>query len=98
VGFVPSGWLARDSGYTWHLENLQVILSVSVPTMAVLVGILINNSRLSDLRSHIDVRFEDVDKRFVALEKLFDEKLLRVEQVLDARLTSIEKDLEEMRS
>lgn len=79
------------------MENLQVILSVSVPTMAVLVGILINNSRLSDLRAHIDVRFADVDKRFMGLEKLFDEKLLRVQQVIDARLTRIEKDLEEMR-
>ena len=79
------------------METLQVILSISVPTIAVLVGILINNSRLSDLRAHIDVRFADVDKRFVALEKLFDEKLLRVEQVIDARLTRIEKDLEEMR-
>jgi hypothetical protein len=93
------------------MENLQVILSVSVPTMAVLVGILINNSRLGDLRAHMDVRFSEVDKRFVevdrrfgevgkhlhSLEKLFDEKLLRVEQVLDARLTRIEKDLEEMR-
>ena len=86
------------------MENLQVILSVSVPTMAVLVGNHINNSRLSDLRAHIDVRFGDVDKRFAevdkrftALEKLFDEKLLRVEQVIDARLTRIEKDLEEMR-
>jgi hypothetical protein len=86
------------------MEHIQVILSVSVPTIAVLVGILINNSRLGDLRGHIDVRFGDVDqrfaevdKRFTSLEKLFDEKLLRVEQVIDARLTRIERDLEEMR-
>jgi hypothetical protein len=79
------------------MENVQVILSVSVPTIAVLVGILINNSRLGDLRAHMDVRFSEVDRRFGSLEKLFDEKLLRVEQVLDARLTRIERDLEEMR-
>jgi hypothetical protein len=79
------------------MEAIQVILSISVPTMAVLVGILINNSRLSDLRAHMDVRFSDVDKQFGALEKLFDEKLLRVEQVIDARLSSIEEDLEGMR-
>jgi hypothetical protein len=86
------------------MENLQVILSISVPTMAVLVGILINDSRLGDLRAHMDVRFSEVDGRFGevgkhlhSLEKLFDEKLLGVEQVLDARLTRIEKDLEEMR-
>jgi hypothetical protein len=72
------------------MDNLQVILSVCVPTLAVLIGILINNSRLSDLRGHMDVRF-------AGLENLFDQKILRVEQVLDARLTRIEKDLEEMR-
>jgi hypothetical protein len=79
------------------MEAIQVILSISVPTMAVLVGILINNSRLGDLRAHMDVRFSDVDKQFRSLEKLFDEKLLRVEQVIDARLSSIEEDLEQMR-
>ena len=73
------------------MENLQVILSVSVPTLAVLIGILINNSRLSDLRAHVDTRF-------AGLETLFDQKLLRVEQIMDARLTRIERDLEEMRS
>jgi F0F1-type ATP synthase delta subunit len=86
------------------MEAIQVILSISVPTMAVLVGILINNSRLGDLRAHMDVRFSEVDRRFGevdkhlrSLEKLFDEKLLRVEQVIDARLSSIEKNLEKMR-
>jgi hypothetical protein len=38
--------------------NIQVALSIAVPTLAVLVGILINNSRLSDLRSQIDARFD----------------------------------------
>ncbi len=68
------------------MENLQVLLSVSVPTVAVLLGIHINNSRLSDLRAHMDVRFAN-------LESLFDQKLLRVEQVMDARLTNIEKEI-----
>jgi hypothetical protein len=31
--------------------------------------------------------------QFSALEKLFTEKLLRVEQVMDARLTRIEQEL-----
>ena len=38
-----------------------------------------------------------MDVRFASLEDLFDQKLLRVEQVMDARLNSIEKDLEELR-
>jgi hypothetical protein len=55
--------------------NDQQILSIALttlPTMiTVLIGILINNSRLSDLndrigelRSDINDRFEQVDRRF----------------------------------
>lgn len=66
--------------------TVQVAVSVGVPTLAVLIGILINNSRLSDLRAYMDVRFNSV-------EKLFDEKLHRVEEVMDARLIRIEQEL-----
>ena len=59
---------------------------MGVPTLAVLLGILINNSRLGDLRTHVDARFE-------SMEKLFSEKLHRVEGVMDARLTRIENEL-----
>ena len=67
------------------------ILSIAlaaVPTMlAVMVGILINNSRLSDtnariadtntnireLRGYMDSRFNDVDHRFDGVDRRFDE-------------------------
>ena len=39
---------------------VQTTVAVGVPTLAVLVGILINNSRLGDLRSHFDARFDDM--------------------------------------
>ena len=45
------------------MDNVQAILTVSVPTLAVLVGILINNSRLSDLRSYMDKRFDSMERR-----------------------------------
>jgi hypothetical protein len=73
--------------------TLQLTLAMSVPTLAVLTGILINNSRLSDLRAHMDVRFQAVDDKFAMMEKLFMERLRRVEEVIDARLTRIENDL-----
>jgi len=70
--------------------SLQVAISISVPTLAVLVGILINNSRLgdvnnriSDLRSHMDNRFDDMKETWRA-------ELQRVEGVLDARLKHLE--------
>jgi hypothetical protein len=63
--------------------SLQVAISISVPTLAVMVGILINNSRLSDLRSHMDKRFDDMKETWRA-------ELQRVEGVLDARLKHLE--------
>ena len=73
--------------------TIQVALAMGVPTLAVLVGILINNSRLGDLRMHMDTRFQAVDQRFEAIEKVFTERLRRVEEVRDARLTRIESEL-----
>lgn len=66
--------------------GFQLALSLSVPTLAVLVGILVNNARLSDLRNHVDMRFAN-------MEKLCDEKLRRTEKVIDARLTRFEHEL-----
>ncbi|SPF35791.1 hypothetical protein SBA4_1750009 [Candidatus Sulfopaludibacter sp. SbA4] len=77
----------------------QTILTVGMPTLAVLVGILVNNSRLTDLRSYIDMRFVEVDRRFDALLQIIDARfaeqkaeLLRVEQVMDARLRHLEEN------
>ena len=61
----------------------QTTLTVGIPTIAVLVGILVNNSRLSDLRAHMYARFDDIRDTWRA-------ELRRVEEVLDARLKQIE--------
>jgi len=86
--------------------QLLTIAWAAVPTMlAVLVGIPVNNSRLSDtnarigeLRAHMDSRFNDVDRRFGEVDRRFDEmrdlwraEPHRVEEVLDARLKHIEE-------
>ncbi|MGA2215766.1 MAG: hypothetical protein ABSH31_21015 [Bryobacteraceae bacterium] len=71
--------------------NILSIALAAVPTMlAVLVGILINHSRLTDLRGHMDTRFNDVDRRFDEMRDLWRSELYRVEQVIDARLKHIE--------
>lgn len=65
-------------------NQILPIALASVPTMlTVLAGILINNSRLSDLRSHMDTRFDDMRATWQA-------ELRRVEEVLDARLKHLE--------
>jgi hypothetical protein len=79
-------------------SSLQLALSIGVPTLAVLVGILINNSRMSgmnsrmagmnsrlgDLRAHMDSRFDD-------MKDMWRSELHRVEEVLDARLKHLEE-------
>jgi hypothetical protein len=76
-------------------SQILPIALASVPTMlTVLIGILINNSRLSyidrrlnaridDLRSHMDARFDD-------MRATWQSELRRVEEVLDARLKHLE--------
>jgi hypothetical protein len=55
------------------------------------VGILINNSRLSDLRAHIDARFDAVNQRFDDAKDTWRAELHRVEEVIDARLKHLEE-------
>ncbi len=66
------------------MDTLRVALSINVPTLAVLIGILVNNSRLTDLRVHIDARLTDTKETLRA-------DLRRVEEVLDARLKHLEE-------
>jgi hypothetical protein len=72
-------------------QAVQVAISVGVPTVAVLVGILINNSRLTDLRSHMDSRFDAVNKRFDDAKDMWRAELHRVEEVIDAQLKHLEE-------
>jgi hypothetical protein len=82
--------------------SIQLALSISVPTFAVLVGILINNSRLGDvndrlgdLRADMNSRFDAMDRRmdqrFEDMKAMWRSELHRVEEVLDARLKHLEE-------
>jgi len=58
------------------------LMIASLPTMlTVLIGILINNAHLSDLRAHMDARFADVDKRFADIDRRFNEVDRRFDQI-----------------
>ena len=72
------------------MDNVQAILTVSVPTLAVLAGVLVNKSRLNDLRAHMDTRIDDLR---VDLKETWRAELRRVEEVLDARLKHLEENL-----
>lgn len=80
--------------------NAQLIgfmLAMGVPSLTALVGVLMSNSRIADLRAHVDSRLDAtdarIDARFDAHDRLFTEKLRRVEEVMDAWLTRIEDEL-----
>ncbi len=65
--------------------QILTVALASLPTMlAVLLGILVNNSRLTDLRAHVDVRFDE-------MKDMWRSELHRVEEVLDARLKHLEE-------
>jgi hypothetical protein len=73
------------------VDATQAVLTVST-TLVVLVGIVGNLRRLTDLKS-------DMDRRFDALREVLDARfaeqkaeLLRVEQVMDARLRHLEEN------
>ena len=76
------------------LNDTQIltIALASVPTtVAVLVGILVNNARLTDLRGYLDARFNAIDVRFEEMKDLWRSELHRVEEVLDVRLKHLEE-------
>jgi hypothetical protein len=90
------------------MNQSQILLFAlaSVPTMlTVLIGILINNSRLGDLNSRmgdLNTRIDDtntrigdlrshMDMRFDDMRVTWQSELRRVEEVLDARLKHLEE-------
>ena len=72
-------------------QILTIALAAAPATVAVLIGILLNNARLSDLRGHLDSRFNTMDVRFEEMKDLWRSELHRVEEVLDARLKHLEE-------
>jgi hypothetical protein len=66
-------------------QILTIVLATVPNIVAVLAGILINNSRITDinnrfaeLRSHMDVRFNAVDQRFDDMRDMWRSELHRV--------------------
>ena len=57
------------------MTNIQLFLSIGIPTMAVLIGFLMNNARLSSIEnrigsfeSNLGARIDGVDSRLTAIE------------------------------
>ena len=70
--------------------GFQTILTVGLPSLAVLTGILVNNTHLGELRGTIDTLRTDMNRQFDAINKRLD----RIEGKLDSheqRITIIEE-------
>jgi hypothetical protein len=75
------------------MADAQSILTVGLPTLAVLIGILVNdsrfgdfNNRLGEIRSDMSRRFDDVNSRIDDTRDLLRAEFYRVEQAWNARL------------
>jgi hypothetical protein len=93
------------------VSDVQFYLSVAVgpalTMVVVLIGVLLNNNRISDMRSEMSARFGDMNTRFGDMRSLIeahaaaqDANLRRVEEMLlgkfaelDNRLNRIEAHL-----
>jgi predicted nuclease with TOPRIM domain len=74
-------------------------IAATLPSLTALIGILLNNSRLGDLRHHVDSRFNEIDRRFNEI----DRRMSRMEHSIDVltgkvveidnRLTRVEERL-----
>lgn len=73
-------------------------VTAGLPTCAVLVSLLIHNQRLGDLEGRVDQRLggleKRMDQRFTDIRESFCSDLLRVEQMMDARLKRLEEHLQ----
>jgi hypothetical protein len=86
-----------------NADQILPIMLAAAPTMlTVLIGILVNNARLTDfrtdmnnrlteLRADMNTRFNEVGRRFDDMKDLWRSELHRVEEVLDARLKHLEE-------
>ena len=76
-------------------EQLVIALATAAfPTSAVLIGIFVNNQRLSDLNRAVDVRFADTNRHMDDVKDLLRGEMFRMEQVIDARLKHLEEHLQ----
>jgi hypothetical protein len=68
------------------------IVSASGSTLVAIAALILNNKRFDDFGKRFDDLIRHMDQRFDAMEKLFTEKLYRVEQVMDARIKHLEEN------
>jgi F0F1-type ATP synthase delta subunit len=68
-------------------QLVTAVATAAFPTIAALIGILVNNSRLND----VNQRFADTNRHIDDVKEILRAEMFRMEQVLDARLRHLEE-------
>ena len=68
------------------MTNIQLFLSIGIPTLAVLIGFLLNNARLSSIETSLGARIGSVESNLGA-------RISGVESTLGARIGGVESRL-----
>ncbi|MGI8744241.1 MAG: hypothetical protein ACR2NN_17035 [Bryobacteraceae bacterium] len=66
-----------------------LLLPTLLPTITVLVGILFNNYRMTDLRTHLDSRIGDQNARIDDLRGHLDNRIDDLRRLMDANTKGI---------
>ncbi len=69
------------------MTNLQLWLTIGIPSLLVLLGWMQTNYRFSDLKENMNQRFSQVDQRFSQVDQRFSQ--------VEARLPRLEADYRE---
>ena len=70
------------------MTNLQLLLSIGVPTFFVLAGILLNHREVANLKTDMNRQFDKVDSCLTRIEE--DQKqFFKTTGILDGRLDEL---------
>ena len=70
-------------------ETSKLLLTVAIPTVTVLIGILVNNRQLDSLRNEMNARFEAMNQVILRIEGELRSDLDRVEGVLTVKIDAL---------
>lgn len=75
------------------MTNLQLVLTIAIPSLLILVGMFLNNSRSNTLEGHIDRLGSDLDARIGRMGSDLNARIDRMGSDLNARLDRQQSDL-----
>jgi len=74
-------------------QNLSTVIAAGIPTLAVVVAFVQNESAISGLTSRITGLDNSLSSSITSLENRLDARITSLEKRLDARIESLDRDL-----